>query len=278
VAYFGKGADKLLPIGRGSCLVVDASDEAVKSGQTCPASLLRLLKKGVRIYSSERLHSKVFVFGRRAFVGSANVSKNSRDKLAEALISTRDQRTIILARQFVRDHCLLSIGPEELKRLSKIYRPPKEGGSNRQSNSQTRLRIVRLSPYELPTSRERRYNRSEKEANKKIDNNTHQIFDFYWVAKHTFYEGEVILPIQKDAAGIHYVFPPGKVISISQFEDGLGYPTMVMLEIPKRRRMKLSKLIRRAGSRCKATLEKGRILHDAALVGRLSDIFRPPSN
>src|SRR4051812_17837057 len=33
VAYFGKGASKLLPLLRGSTLVVDASERAVTSGQ-----------------------------------------------------------------------------------------------------------------------------------------------------------------------------------------------------------------------------------------------------
>ena len=39
VAYFGKGASKLLPLRPNSRLVVDASENAVKSGQTCPAEL-----------------------------------------------------------------------------------------------------------------------------------------------------------------------------------------------------------------------------------------------
>jgi hypothetical protein len=37
VAYFGQGAAGLLPLPSGSRLVVDASEGAVKSGQTCPA-------------------------------------------------------------------------------------------------------------------------------------------------------------------------------------------------------------------------------------------------
>ena len=77
VAYFGNGASKLLPLRKGSRLVVDASEHAVKSGQTSPAELLKLHRKGVKVYSIENLHAKVFVFGRTAFVGSANVSQRS---------------------------------------------------------------------------------------------------------------------------------------------------------------------------------------------------------
>jgi hypothetical protein len=51
VAYFAKGASKLLPLAPNSRLVVDASEGAVKSSQTCPADLKRLQKRGVVIYS-----------------------------------------------------------------------------------------------------------------------------------------------------------------------------------------------------------------------------------
>jgi phosphatidylserine/phosphatidylglycerophosphate/cardiolipin synthase-like enzyme len=56
---------------------VDASEAAVQAGQTCPASLSSMLKRGVQVFSREGLHAKVFVFGTTAYIGSANVSGNS---------------------------------------------------------------------------------------------------------------------------------------------------------------------------------------------------------
>jgi hypothetical protein len=53
VAYFGQGASKLLPLRRGSTLIVDLSERAVRSGQTMPAEVLKLLNKGVDAYSVE---------------------------------------------------------------------------------------------------------------------------------------------------------------------------------------------------------------------------------
>lgn len=47
VAYFAQDAAKLLPLPAGSRLVVDASEHAVRSGQTCPADLLVLLNRGL---------------------------------------------------------------------------------------------------------------------------------------------------------------------------------------------------------------------------------------
>ena len=64
VAYFGQNGSSMLPIKKGSTLLVDASEKAVKSGQTCPDELLKLYQKGVHIYSLENLHAKLFVIGK----------------------------------------------------------------------------------------------------------------------------------------------------------------------------------------------------------------------
>src|SRR5688500_16972317 len=81
VAYFGKGAAALLPLPEGSRLVVDASENAVKGGQTHPKDLKRLYDTGVRVFCCEHLHAKVFLFDRTAFVGSTNASNRSANTL-----------------------------------------------------------------------------------------------------------------------------------------------------------------------------------------------------
>src|SRR5579884_2935049 len=78
VAYFGQKGDGLLPLAKNSTLVVDASINTVSSGGTCPAALRQLLKRGVKIFSAQNLHAKVFVFDGVAFVGSANASTRSQ--------------------------------------------------------------------------------------------------------------------------------------------------------------------------------------------------------
>ena len=157
VAYFGKGASRLLPLPRGSRLVVDASDAAVKSGQTCPAELKQLLLKNrVLIYSAGSLHAKVFVFGSTAFIGSANASNHSANTLVEALVATTDPQVVKAARSFVQGLCLQELGPKELDRLQGIYRPPRIPlgalGSRkiRRSPSRRPLRIVILTRNNLP--------------------------------------------------------------------------------------------------------------------------------
>lgn len=48
VAYFGQGASRLLPLKKGSVLILDLSLSAVKSGQTCPAEVSKLIRRGSR--------------------------------------------------------------------------------------------------------------------------------------------------------------------------------------------------------------------------------------
>jgi hypothetical protein len=125
VAYFGQGAAKLLPLANGSTLVVDASEGAVKSGQTCPAELRKLLNRGVCIYSRQNLHAKIFVFGPKVFIGSANVSRHSAHTLHEAMIVITDGKVAAAAKDFVRGICVQEVGPKSLSRLQKLYRPPR---------------------------------------------------------------------------------------------------------------------------------------------------------
>src|SRR5258705_7884650 len=125
VAYFGQGASKLVPLPAGSCLVVDASEGAVKSGQTHPADLKKLQRRGVVIYSYPSLHAKVYAFDGFAFIGSANASNRSSGILTEAVVKTSDQAVVRGAKGFVKEMCLDELFPGRLDQLQKIYRPPR---------------------------------------------------------------------------------------------------------------------------------------------------------
>jgi hypothetical protein len=135
VAYLGQGASKLLPLPAGSRLVVDASKGAVKSGQTHPADLKRLQKRGVVIYSYPSLHAKVYAFDGFAFIGSANASNRSAGTLTEALVRTSDQAVVRSAKAFVRNLCRDELSPGRLDRLQKMYRPPRIPGRSKERHN-----------------------------------------------------------------------------------------------------------------------------------------------
>jgi hypothetical protein len=69
----------------GDVLVVDASERAIRLGQTDAPLLRDLHGKGVAIHCRESLHSKVILLGQYAVIGSANMSGSG---LIEASVVT----------------------------------------------------------------------------------------------------------------------------------------------------------------------------------------------
>ena len=123
VPFLGKDAAKFLPIPKGSILVTRFNRESIKAGQVDPSEVLKFIKRGVQVYNYGSLHSKVYVLGRRLFVGSSNVSKTSQG-LSEACIETTDPKLIGDARLYVKGLCGDLITEEFVKSLISLY--PKE--------------------------------------------------------------------------------------------------------------------------------------------------------
>jgi hypothetical protein len=86
VSYVGSNAKSVLPLRSGDFLICDASERAIKQGVTSAEALNRYKRNGVRVFSVEGLHSKVISSKQFSWIGSANASSNSRDKLIEASI------------------------------------------------------------------------------------------------------------------------------------------------------------------------------------------------
>lgn len=124
VAYFGSTGDKLLPLRKGSKLVVDASLGAVTTGITDPKALRRLHNRGVSVFSMPLLHAKAFAFDSVGFVGSSNASSNSAKRLIEANIAISDTKTLKSIREFVMSLATDSLDNDALDWLEKRYRPP----------------------------------------------------------------------------------------------------------------------------------------------------------
>jgi hypothetical protein len=118
----------MLPLRKGSILVVDMCRAAVAAGQTKPDEVLKLVKRGVSAYSVANLHSKVVVTGREVFIGSANASRHSAKTLLEAVVRTSDAATVRDARAYVGSLTGEALTPEHLRQMQKHYRPPRVTG------------------------------------------------------------------------------------------------------------------------------------------------------
>jgi len=125
VAYFGAGGDKLLPLPKGSSLVVDATIHTLAAGATCPLALERIRKTGTDVYSAQHLHAKVFAFDNVAFIGSANASGRSQITLLEAVLQVDSEGVIASVRAFVESISVTKLSAVDLAELATYYRPPK---------------------------------------------------------------------------------------------------------------------------------------------------------
>jgi hypothetical protein len=72
----------------GDMAIVNASDDAIRAGQTSAAVLDAARAGGVKqLYSNARLHAKVIITSKEVLVGSANLSQNSPSLVEAAVVS-----------------------------------------------------------------------------------------------------------------------------------------------------------------------------------------------
>ena len=150
VPFFGDGAARQLPLQAGSVLVTRIDEDSVKRRHVNPAEVLKLIKRGVVVHRCSNLHAKVFVFGRRAVVGSANVSSTSAG-MVEACIEATDTDVVRDARAFVKALCVDGVGAEYVRSLIPLYPPalPGQGRGGKAKQVQAHSRMFVCPTYEV---------------------------------------------------------------------------------------------------------------------------------
>lgn len=279
VAYFGQGASKLLPLGAGSRLVVDASENAVKSGQTHPADLKKLQNRGVVIYSYPSLHAKVYTFDGFAFVGSANASNRSSGILTEAVVKTSDLAVVRSARTFVRDLCRDELSPGRLDRLQKMYRPPRVPSgtkargkvhSRKPRQTMPRLFLAQLKLKDIPEGSEGASEQGMKIAKaRRRHGRSYVLSDYFSVGKNIIQQGDKVIQILEGPDGSRLIDAPADVLYTRPWK-GNRYPvTFIYLEHPDVRRTRLDKLARRLGYGAKKKLHRNGLVRDREFAEKL---------
>lgn len=229
VAYFGKGAAGLLPLPAGSRLVVDASDLAVSKGQTCPAELIKLQKRRVFVYRWGNLHAKLFVFGRKTFIGSANASAHSKNILQEAMLCTSDGGVAQDARRFVNELCADKLGSEELERLAKIYKPPTfpKGKSAVKALPSVRIALTKFAAVSDEVARAGEVGAKVAKARATVAKG-YSIDWITWSGKCGFKVGDVMVQVLRTGRG-QSIHPPGHILYLKKAEKT---KTLVFGEFP----------------------------------------------
>lgn len=279
VAYFGAGAGSLLPLPKGSHLVVDGSERAVASGQTCPADLSKLVKRGVRVYSVPNLHAKVFVLGRAAFVGSANVSNRSASQLIEAVVRTTEPIVVRDAQRFVRENCLHELTPTVLNQLAKLYRPPLVPGGKRGKKTPKatfrrptlpRVLLAQLQLEEWSETDQATHDRALVVANKRRKHpRSFELESFRLEGKCIHERGDVVIQVTDEGSGRVLVTSPGTVLHVRTRHDGKQQVSFVYIERPAQRRRQLKVMARSLGTGALQLLRRDGVVRNAAFAKKL---------
>lgn len=163
--------DSKIRFGRNDVLVVDASDTAIKAAQTSVRLLQDALARGAELYSCPGLHAKVIVLDQTAVVGSANMSRSSRNELVEAALISEDPDIVSEAIQFIAALTdaaeVTKIDRNFIRRIAKLpvtrNKPPLPPARSRPRIKLTPARTWIISVHPL---NEERYKHEEKLAEK----------------------------------------------------------------------------------------------------------------
>lgn len=245
VAFFSTGASSMLPLIKGSTIIVNASESIVKSGQTNPTELIKLLKRGVKIYTYDNLHSKMYVIGSNFYIGSSNASNNSAYGLKESMLVTSEKNILNQGKKAIKELCINSLGLTRLKQLEGIYKTPKfvggfpvKRGTKKTQNQEVYVvRLVIRNGY--PKGHEDALEEGFQRATEKIIDLNNKVEHFGWGKKTSFKVGQMVLRVIEKKDGTTVVRPPSTIIEINKWSVN---HSIIYVESPNKREKRLSSI------------------------------------
>lgn len=177
--------DTKIRFGKNDVLVTDASDEAIKSGQTSAEVLRAAFERKAEIYSVAGLHAKVYVFDKYAVIGSANLSLHS-EQLVEAALLTDQPSAVSSARLFIAQ---LKFGAElvdesfiqrigEIEVGPRIFNSKVKAKSKRAKDRVSRSWLVGLKPVDQKPEEQSDVEEGIAQAEKQV---SHQDSSVSWI-------------------------------------------------------------------------------------------------
>lgn len=125
IAYVSSAA---LELKAGDVLLCNASDAAIKSGQTSAKVLQEYHEKGVAVFSNPTIHCKMLLANTFVVVGSANLSANSANYLTESAVLSEDRALVSQVKSFFHNLKRESerLSAIELDRLAQLPVSPRK--------------------------------------------------------------------------------------------------------------------------------------------------------
>lgn len=198
---------------RNDVLICDASDRAIKSGETSAVLLHTLFRRGVELRSRPDLHAKVMIFGKHTLIGSCNLSISSEEILTELALLTDRKQVVSQSTAFI--HSLRetseAIDNDFIQRILKIkVRSARHRGQQRQEQT-TRFgnRVWLVSVRQLRENsfaKEQPFvEKAEKKAEALVADRDSTISWIRWTGKSKFRSaarpGDLVIQIWKSLSG-----------------------------------------------------------------------------
>lgn len=223
VAYVS--SDKYLKLRQNDVLICDASDRAVKTGETSPRILYSMVRRGIEVRSRPDLHAKVAILGSIAIIGSCNLSASSAEGLTELAVLTDRKQIVAQTAAFIHNlrEASEEVGRDFLKRILKLK--VRRSGRRRLKRHERAIRfgnkVWLVTVKELPDSsfpNEQPFvDRAEKKANSLVADRDSTISWIRWTGRARFRSnarpGDVVVQIWKPLSGRHVkVFSPCPIV------------------------------------------------------------------
>lgn len=209
----------LLNFHKGDILICNASNQAIRTGETNATVLRKFLKSGVSLYCNTNLHAKVLVFGKNVLIGSCNLSNSSATSLREAsLLSSRSSvRSQVVAFIHMVKNESQVIDDKFVDRISKIKvekrhstRIVRKDRTQQFGDKTWVIRTTELDPVSY-RNEENWINVAEKEIRKYLSDPENDVSWVRWVGHSRFRE----IAKEGDTIIVMSSAPKGKHISVS---------------------------------------------------------------
>lgn len=244
VPYIGKDSSSVLTLRKNDVLLCALTEQNSKAGNIYPAEIRHLQNQGVRVYQRDNLHAKIYLFGNKVVICSANLSSSSKNRLDEAGLLTNNPDVLRATREWFTERLVEPVTPRWLEHCEEIYRPPKVGGVplSKKQIDLNRQRVWLLFGHTIDTfpkseekDREIGFKRAEKRLEKR---KTYTIEQFRVRGKYGFVNdikrGDLVVQVIKHSTDAkHKVGPSGRVLEKRQFPNKNGkHVTYFYIEMP----------------------------------------------
>lgn len=259
-------------------MVVDFSERAIKSGQTNPTEVARMIRRGVEVYNKPDLHAKVFAFRKRGFIGSTNVSNSSAFGLQEAVVEIKNKRLLASMRLFVRRLCRDLVTLHEALQMKAIYRPPQFGRGaprtefdrrDQKLNARrafTPIKVVQLQHVRFDKQEREAERQGKQSASKRVRSTRYFGVDYFLIeGSCRFKLRDIVIQVTDEGRRKKMVSPAAKVIHLEPVLKPRKKETIVFVETAKKHhRINLRFVKQRLGPKTEDFLnEEGNIMHQS---------------